>query len=136
MESFFARHGLSEFGDFFEDLGVESVEDLKFIDANDLTDEGMDQAAAENLAKRIKHIVQKENLGGGKEAETEMDEEEEEEEEALRCGVERLVIKEDAGDAKRAPQHHAAAAAGGTTSISSPAAASSGDSSMVGGTRL
>ena len=130
MESFFARHGLSEFGDFFEDLGVESVEDLKFVDVNDLTDEGMDQAAAENLAKRINHIVQKENLGGGQE--TEMDEEEEEE--ALRCEVERLVIKEDAGDAKRAPQHHAAAAAGATTSISSPAPASSDDSSMVGGT--
>ena len=81
MESFFARHGLSEFGDFFEDLGVESVEDLKFVDLNDLTDEGMDQAAAENLAKRIKHIIQKENLGGDEETETETETDEEEEEE-------------------------------------------------------
>ena len=54
--------------------------------------------------------------------------------EVLRSEVERLVIKEHAGDDKRTPQGHAAAAAGATASISSPAAASSGDSSMVGRT--
>lgn len=80
METFFARHGLGEFNEFFEDLGVESVEDLKFIDVNDLTDEGMDRAAAKNLAKRIQHIIQKENLGSDEETETDEEEEEEVEE--------------------------------------------------------
>lgn len=62
MDSYFAKHGLAEYSEFLEDLGVESVEDLKFLEVDDLMDEGMDQDTALKLAKKIKKIVQDEHI--------------------------------------------------------------------------
>lgn len=78
MDSYFAQHGLGKYSDFLQELGVESVEDLKFLDVNDLMDEGMDQATAQNLASQIKQIVDEEEIDDYNETEEEQTEEEEE----------------------------------------------------------
>ena len=69
MASFFARYGLGKFSKIFDDIGVESPEDLKLIEADDLTEEGMEQAAAEHLVNRIQQIIHKENIASGEETE-------------------------------------------------------------------
>ena len=74
MASFFARHDLGKFSKLLVKLGVESPEDLELIKFNDLTDEGMEQAAAENIFNRIQQIIQKENIAS--DGETEEDDEE------------------------------------------------------------
>ena len=85
MESLFARHGLSKFSNLFDKLGVETPGDLKLVEVEDLTDEGMQQVAAENLVTQIQQIIEKENIGSDEKTETDegetYDEEETEEHE-------------------------------------------------------
>ena len=71
MESFLARHGLGKFSELFDDLGVESTRDLKFINAQHLTREGeMGQTAAEALVNRLQQICHKENIISDEDTET------------------------------------------------------------------
>ena len=86
MESLFARHGLSK--SFFDELGVETLDDLKLVDVEDLTEVGMQQVAAENLVTQIQQIIEKENIGSDEKTETdegETCEEEETEEHEEEC---------------------------------------------------
>ena len=92
MTSFFARHGLSKFSNLLDELGVDTPDDLKLVDVDDLTAEGMQQGAAENLVTQIQQIIEKENIGSDEKTETDDgetcgEEETEEHEEAYDSAV-------------------------------------------------